>query len=252
MDDNTLSANDLSVATEPSDAAPTPWTDAEPHIAITSSAEEDRPICDPCDAADAGAQAAPGMPLRVMEALLFAADAPISAARLVELVGSGNVTLARLALHELNDQYTSWGVAFRVVEIANGYQLMTLPEYRPWLNKLNRQRAETRLSDATLETVAIIAYKQPIIRADIEAIRGVACGEVIHRLREMGLVRICGRAEVVGRPMLYATTKRFLDIFGLSSLDDLPPMETLKLRQPPAAPAITPSAAADAIAVAGS
>jgi segregation and condensation protein B len=93
------------------------------------------------------------------------------------------------------------------------------------------QRAQTRLSPAALETLSIIAYKQPIIRADIEAIRGVAVGEVLNRLREMGLVRIVGRAEVVGRPLLYGTTKKFLDVFGLADLEDLPPLEALNLRR---------------------
>src|SRR5262245_13493598 len=96
----------------------------------------------------------------------------------------------RAAVRELNAQYDAWGVAFHIAEIANGFQMMTRPEYRPLLSKLNRQRMETRLSDATLETLAIVAYKQPIIRADIESIRGVACGEVLNRLREMGLLRI--------------------------------------------------------------
>lgn len=169
-------------------------------------------------------------PIRLIEALLFAADAPLSALRLVELVGAGTPARMRAGIRELNTQYETWGVAFHIVEIANGFQMMTRPEYRPLLNKLNRQRMETRLTDATLETLAIVAYKQPIIRADIESIRGVACGEVLNRLREMGLLRIVGRADVVGRPMLYGTTKRFLDVFGLANLDDLPPMETLKLR----------------------
>jgi segregation and condensation protein B len=191
------------------------------------------------------------VPLRVVEALLFAADAPLTALRLVELVGAGTPGRMRGVVNELNAQYDGWGVAFHIVEIANGYQMMTRPEFRPVLGKLNRQRMETRLTDATLETLAIVAYKQPIIRADIESIRGVACGEVLNRLREMGLLRIVGRAEVVGRPMLYGTTKRFLDVFGLANLDDLPPMETLKLRpaEKPSDP--LPEPAPRPIAVAG-
>lgn len=189
-----------------------------------------------------------GLPLRVIEALLFAADTPLSAGRLVELVGAGTPARMSQAIEALNAEYEKWGVAFSVLEIANGFQLMTQPEYRPWLNKLNRQRSETRLTDATLEALAIVAYRQPIIRADVESIRGVACGEVLNRLREMGLVRIVGRAEVVGRPMMYGTTKRFLDIFGLASIDDLPPMETLKLRQALKAPE---QPVAEQVAVAG-
>ncbi|MCC6360571.1 MAG: SMC-Scp complex subunit ScpB [Phycisphaerales bacterium] len=168
--------------------------------------------------------------MRVVEALLFAADAPLSAAKLAELVGAGTQTEVRLAIASLNDQYRDLGMSFRIEEIAKGYQMMTLAEYRPWLAKLNRQRSETRLSDAALETLAIVAYKQPIIRADIESIRGVACGDSLNKLRDLGLVRIIGRADVVGRPMLYGTTKKFLDLFGLADLDDLPPMEALKLR----------------------
>jgi segregation and condensation protein B len=122
-------------------------------------------------------------------------------------------------------------LSFRIEEIARGYQMMTLPRFQPWLAKLTAQRVQTRLSPAALETLSIVAYKQPIIRADIEAIRGVAAGEVLNRLREMGLVRIVGRAEVVGRPLLYSTTKKFLDVFGLADLDDLPPLEALNLRR---------------------
>jgi segregation and condensation protein B len=180
----------------------------------------------------------PGLPARepdtstasVIEAVLFAADTPLSANRLAELVGGCGPAAVRAHIEKLNEKYEECGLAFRIEAIAGGFQMMTLAAFRPWLVRLNRQRSETRLSDAALETLAIIAYKQPIIRADVEAIRGVACGEVIGRLREMGLVRIVGRAEIVGRPMLYGTTRRFLDVFGLADLDDLPPMEALKLR----------------------
>lgn len=184
-------------------------------------------------------------PAQIIEALLFASDTPLSANRLAELLGRGSVTAVRLLLAELNDKYVAAGLAFRIVEIARGYQMMTLPAYRPWLVKLHAQRSQTRLSAAALETLSIVAYKQPIIRADIEAIRGVACGEVLNRLREMGLVKIVGRAEIVGRPMLYGTTRKFLDVFGLADLDDLPPMETLSLRRsaPPAAILGEPTAA---------
>jgi segregation and condensation protein B len=170
-------------------------------------------------------------PRQIIEALLFAADAPLSAAKLAELLGAGTVTEVRLHIADLNDQYRASGASFRIESIARGYQMMTQPEFRPWLAKLDKHRDRTRLSDAALEALSIVAYKQPIIRADIEAIRGVACGEVLNRLREMGLVKIAGRAEVVGRPMLYGTTRKFLDIFGLADLDDLPSMEALSLRR---------------------
>lgn len=188
-------------------------------------------------------------PAQVIEALLFAADTPLSAARLAELAGMGTTRDVQRHVADLNEKYARAGLSFRIEEIARGYQMLTLPEYRPWLAKLNRQQAQTRLSAAALETLSIIAYKQPVIRADIEAIRGVGSGEVVNRLREMGLIRIVGRAEIVGRPILYGTTRKFLDVFGLADLDDLPPMETLTLRRPPvsnAASEETPVAAAGA------
>ncbi len=116
--------------------------------------------------------------------------------------------------------------------------------FRPWLKKLIKHRSNMRLTDAALETLAIVAYKQPVIRADVEAIRGVACGDVINRLREIGLIRIAGRAEVIGRPILYGTTRKFLDVFGLAGLDELPPMEALVIKRPAAVePAEEPEAA---------
>jgi len=106
--------------------------------------------------------------------------------------------------------------------------MLTLSPYNHWLKKLLRVRDESKLSPAALETLAIIAYKQPVIRADIEAVRGVAASEMIRSLMYKGLVKIVGRAEVLGRPMLYGTTKKFLEVFGLNSLKDLPKIEELK------------------------
>ena len=170
---------------------------------------------------------------QTIEALLFATDTPVSAAKLAGLVDGCTPGLVRKHIEALNQKYEEVGLSFRIEPIARGYQMMTIPEFHDAIGKLHKQRAETRLSPAALETVAIIAYKQPIIRADVEAIRGVACGEVISRLREMGLVRILGRADVIGRPLLYGTTKRFLDTFGLADLDDLPPMEALRIKPKP-------------------
>jgi segregation and condensation protein B len=162
---------------------------------------------------------------RVIEALLFAADTPLSAVRLDELAEVGTPAEVRRHIERLNEKYAEAGLSFRIESIARGYQMLTLPAFHPWLARLDKQRIQTRLSAAALETLSIVAYRQPVIRADIEAIRGVACGDILTRLREMGLIRVAGRAEVVGRPMLYATTRKFLDVFGLASLDDLPPME---------------------------
>ena len=103
--------------------------------------------------------------------------------------------------------------------------MLTRPEFNPWLAKLHKARADSRLSAAALETLAVIAYRQPVLRADIEAIRGVAAGDMLVRLREANLVRIVGRAEEIGRPLLYGTTSRFLEVFGLKSLKDLPKLD---------------------------
>jgi segregation and condensation protein B len=171
-------------------------------------------------------------PQQVIEALLFAADAPLSPAVLAELSGVGSARRVREHVDRLNQRYEHFGLSFRVEAIAGGFQMMTLPVMRSWVARLNRKRADTRLSPAAMETLSIIAYRQPVIRADIEAIRGVACGDLIQRLRELGLVRAAGRADIVGRPMLYATTRKFLDLFGLADLDDLPPIEALPARPP--------------------
>jgi segregation and condensation protein B len=163
----------------------------------------------------------------VTEAVLFASDEPLREARLADIVGT-SASQIRRHIKTLNDKYQANNNAFRIEQIAGGYQIMTLSSYNHWLQKLLRVRDAGKLSPAALETLAIIAYKQPIIRADIEAIRGVAVGEIIRALMYKGLVKIIGRAEVVGRPLLYGTTKKFLEVFGLNSLKDLPKIEELK------------------------
>jgi len=164
----------------------------------------------------------------VTEAVLFASDEPLSADRLAGIVGAGTVKDIRKCIENLNEKYEGGDFAFRIEQIAGGYQMMTLGRYNHWLKKLLRARTDTKLSQAALETLAIIAYKQPVMRADIEAIRGVAAGEVIRGLMYKGLVKIVGRAEVLGRPMLYGTTKQFLEVFGLNTIKDLPKVEELK------------------------
>ena len=163
----------------------------------------------------------------VVEAVLFASDESLTPARLSEIVGT-NVRQLRKHIDDLNEKYKANNNAFRIEQIAGGYQMLTLSEYNHWLKKLVRARDDGKLSQPALETLAIIAYKQPIIRADIEAIRGVAAGEMIRNLMYKGLVKITGRAEIVGRPMLYGTTKKFLEVFGLNALKDLPKAEELK------------------------
>lgn len=163
----------------------------------------------------------------VVEAVLFASDEPLSESRLADIVET-SAKQVREVVEGLNVKYQANNNAFRIEQIAGGYQMLTLGPYNYWLKKLLRARSDNKLSPAALETLAIVAYKQPIMRADIEAIRGVAVGEVIRSLSYKGLVKIVGRAEVLGRPMLYGTTKRFLEVFGLNTLKDLPKIEELK------------------------
>jgi segregation and condensation protein B len=163
----------------------------------------------------------------VLEAVLFATDEPLTESKLAGIVET-TAKQVRESIESLNAKYVAENHAFRIEQIAGGYQMLTLNTYNFWLKKMLRARGDSKLSPAAMETLAIIAYKQPIIRADIEAIRGVAVGEVIRSLMYKGLVKITGRAEILGRPMLYGTTKKFLEIFGLNSLKDLPKAEELK------------------------
>ena len=148
-------------------------------------------------------------------------------------VGPGPVASIREAIEALNADYEAANRSFRIERVAGGLQVLTLPDYAADIARLKGVRQQSRLSQAALETLAIIAYRQPILRADLESIRGVASGEVLRGLMERRLVRIAGRAEEVGRPMLYGTTREFLEVFGLATLDDLPQAKELR----PAAPA---------------
>jgi segregation and condensation protein B len=160
-----------------------------------------------------------------LEACLFLADEPLTAKKLCELTGLRSVNAIREQINQLNTFYHLDECAFRIIELAGGYQLLTQPYYYPWVIRFRPETDRLGLSVAALETLAVIAYKQPITRADLEAIRGVACSEPIRFLMEKGLIRIAGRHPSLGRPQLYATTKRFLQFFGLNSLEDLPPTE---------------------------
>jgi len=161
----------------------------------------------------------------LLEALLLATHHPLTAGRLAELMDLPATRPVRGAIKELNAQYESSGRSFRIEQVAGGYQILTLPQFGDALKKLHQKEADAKLTKAALETLAIVAYKQPILRADVEAIRGCACGETIRSLMEKHLVKIAGRAEEPGRPILYGTTKRFLELFGLNSVKDLPQPE---------------------------
>jgi len=164
---------------------------------------------------------------RLVEAVLMTVDRPIAAKRIAEVVNTDGVKPVHAAVESLNQHYDQTGRSFRIEQLANGYQILTRPEYHQPLQQLHRTRSESKLSPAAMETLAIIAYRQPILRVDLEAIRGAASGEMIRALMEKNLVKITGRAEEIGRPMLYGTTKHFLEIFGLASLKDLPKVEEL-------------------------
>lgn len=164
---------------------------------------------------------------QVLEALLLAASEPVTAQRLAGVLGETSARVVREAIAALNGEYAESARGFRIEEIAGGYQIRTLPELAPWLQKL-RPQPPLRLSRAALETLAIIAYRQPITRAELEQVRGVDVGAVVTNLVERKLVRIAGHREVPGRPMLYATTSRFLEVFGLPSLSDLPTLREIE------------------------
>jgi segregation and condensation protein B len=161
-------------------------------------------------------------PLALLEAVLLAADEPLPVRKLAQVAGLPDAATARRLLRRLRALYDADGTAFQVEELAGGFQLLTRPAYHRWLAGLRRGGAEMRLTPAARETLAIVAYRQPIMRADIEAIRGVQCGDTLRLLMERGLVRIAGRDDSLGRPVLYGTTKKFLQLFGLKSLKDLP------------------------------
>ncbi len=170
-------------------------------------------------------------PLRAakLEAILFLARQPLGSRKLAQLAGLADGTKARTLVRVLNRRYDAEGSAFRVEEVAGGFQLMTRSKLAPWLRRLHPPPAEVRLSAPALETLAVVAYRQPVLRAEIEAIRGVQCGELLRQLMERDLVRIVGRSEELGRPLLYATSSRFLQIFGLRHLEDLPQCDVVPM-----------------------
>ena len=190
----------------------------------------DGPVQDAVDDETAGESTEPAVDLNVLEALLFSTHHPLTTQRLADLMELPKQPPLRKAIKALNVAYEGSGRSFRIEQVAGGYQMLTLPEHGETLKKLHQKEIDTKLSKSAVETLAIIAYKQPILRADVEAIRGVMCGETIRSLMEKHLVRIGGRAELPGRPILYGTTKRFLELFGLNTLKDLPQAEEL---QPP-------------------
>ncbi len=164
---------------------------------------------------------------RMVEALLFASEAPLSAADLARADDALNEDLVEQIVAELRQEYEAEERAFDVVEIAGGYQILTRPEYAFVLERFDTVPATNRLSAAALETLAIIAYRQPVGRAEVEEIRGVGAGGVLKTLVERNLVEVVGRGEGLGRPLLYGTTRFFLEHFGFRTLAELPRSDEL-------------------------
>ncbi len=176
-----------------------------------------------------------------VEAALFVADGALSVRRLTQVATLADAAEAKRLLDELNELYDASGSAFRIERVASGFQLLTRPAYSNWLRRVHERQSELKLSPPAMETLTIIAYRQPVTRADVEAVRGVQSAEMIKQLMERGLVRICGEEDTLGRPYLYDTTRQFLEIFGLRSLDDLPMAERLRRKKTePTEPEETP------------
>ncbi|HEO71526.1 MAG TPA: SMC-Scp complex subunit ScpB [Candidatus Hydrogenedentes bacterium] len=160
-------------------------------------------------------------------AMLFASDRPLSAARLAEALGDIDRDVVGMLLEELRTQLDEQEVPYHLQEIAGGYQLMTKEDFAPYIRRLFQLKKSAKLSRAALETLAIIAYKQPVTRADVEAVRGVSVSYAFELLQEKRLIKVVGVAELPGRPRLYRTTDEFLVHFGLKSLKELPSIEEL-------------------------
>ena len=174
-------------------------------------------------------QAIPDEELRpIVECLLFTTHEPLSAKKIGGLLDNVPTRDVRRMILSLREEYDSQARGFQIVEVAGGFQMATRPQFAPYILKLNRHKRKNPLSIPALETLAIIAYKQPLTRAEIEAIRGVDSSGVLHNLLELSLIKIAGRKEVVGHPPLYGTTEDFLKVFGLRQIADLPSIREIR------------------------
>jgi segregation and condensation protein B len=196
---------------------------------------------------------------QIVEALLFASDAPLSAGDIALIDERLDEDTVEAVVQQLREEYDSQERAFNIYEIAGGYQMLTRPEFAPYLERFDTVPQQTRLSAPALEVLAVIAYRQPIGRNEIEEIRGVGSSGVLKTLQDRNLIDVVGRSEGLGRPLLYGTTPKFLEHFGFRSLEDLPKPEDMPviLRQraveaPPSAaepePELAPEAMAEVIA----
>jgi segregation and condensation protein B len=165
---------------------------------------------------------------RILEAILFAADGPLTIEQIAVTVPDVGADEILSTLDRMRDAYETEGRGWRLEPVAGGWQLLSHPEMYPYVERFLEGRRRARLSRAALETLAVVSYRQPITRGELEDIRGVDCGAVLHTLIERDLVRISGRAPTIGRPLFYGTTERFLEHFGLGSLSDLPRLEEIE------------------------
>jgi segregation and condensation protein B len=199
---------------------------AEPTTALPESTTLDSPLPTTESASSLAPHPSLHAPAEVIEALLFAADSPVKLDRLAELAEVPPETV-RAVIDELNARYAETGRTFRVQRVAQGYQLYTMPDYAEFVRRLYQHQYTHRLSRAALEVLAIIAYKQPVTRPEIEQLRGVDCSGPLVTLLERRLIATYGRASRPGNPFLYRTTPEFLRYFGLAGLEDLPRMEEI-------------------------
>lgn len=205
---------------QPEETQQNPAEEALPEIEV-------KPGEEPLPAPPKAGELSPEQRRRVLLSILFASPEALGPTRLAEAAG---FTLGemRAALEDLRGWLETTQLPFRVEEIGGGFRLLSLPEFEPYVRRLQGVRRQDRLSQAALETLAIIAYRQPIIKAEIEAIRGVQVGPILRTLSDKKLVKVAGRAEVPGRPLQYGTSQSFLDRFGLKSIEELPTLEELK------------------------
>jgi len=188
----------------------------------------------------------------ILESLFFVSDSPIRLETLVEILPESNKETIIEGIRQIQAEYENPSKGIELTEIAGGYQFRTKPDWAGWVGRLKKVRA-IKLSQAALETLAIVAYRQPVIRPAVEEIRGVDSGSVLHTLMEKGLIKMMGRKDLPGRPIVYGTTKAFLELFGLNTLSDLPSLK--EIEPPPAPEAIlenpssSPSSLGDSVAM---
>ncbi|MFA5069419.1 MAG: SMC-Scp complex subunit ScpB, partial [Candidatus Omnitrophota bacterium] len=200
--------------------------------------KKDKPVTQAADQAFVGPEAESGSIKSMMgedelksviEALIFASDKPLAIKQIKDIVGDVDTRLIRNLVNGLKQEFTAGGRSFNICEVAGGFQFMTGPAYGRWLKKLYKIKMSDYLTGPSLETIAIIAYRQPVTKADIEFIRGVAVDGVINSLQQKGLIKVAGKKDVVGKPYLYGTTALFLQYFGLNSIDELPALSDFKV-----------------------